>query len=99
MDMKYKAIYLPIANRDIIKIDDALVNYPSKAKRIFMEMDSKVTDLEIMPYMWPVYQLKPEYRRMILEDHLLFYKIDENEHKIRIYRILYDKMDVPEHLE
>jgi len=97
--MRYKAIYLPVADRDIIRIDDALKEYPNKAKRIFQEMDSKVTDLEIMPYMWPVYQAKPEYRRMILEDHLLFYKVDEDENKVRIYRILYDKMDIPEHLE
>ena len=97
--MRYETIYLPVANRDIIRIDDALTEYPNKAKRIFQEMDSKVTDLEEMPYMLPAYQAKPEYRRMILEDHLLFYKVDEDEHKIRIYRILYDKMDIPEHLE
>jgi len=97
--MKYRVIYLPIANRDIIRIDDALTEYPNKAKRIFKEMDSKVIDLEEMPYMWPVYQAKTEYRRMILEDHLLFYKVDEDEHKVRIYRILFDKMNIPEYLE
>ena len=97
--MKYKVIYLPIANRDIIKIDDALTKYPNKAKRIFKEMDSKVTNLKEMPYMWPVYQAKAEYRRMVLEDHLLFYKVDDDEYKIRIYRVLYDKMDIPDYLE
>jgi len=97
--MKYDIVYLPIANRDIIRIDEALINYPNKAKRIFREMDLKVTDLEDMPLMWPVYQAKPEYRRMIPEDHLLFYKVDESEHKVRIYRIMYDRMNIPEHLE
>jgi plasmid stabilization system protein ParE len=76
---------------DIIRIDEALSDYPSKATRIFQEMDRKVTDLEDMPYMWPVYHAKPEYRKMILEDHLLFYKVDEDDHKVRIYRVLYDK--------
>jgi len=97
--MKYKTIYLPVANRDIIRVDDALKEYPNKAKRIFLEMESKVTDLEEMPYMWPAYQARPEYRRMILEDHLLFYKVDEDEHKIKVYRILYDKMDILSHLD
>ena len=32
--MKYKVIYLPIANRDIVKIDDALTEYPNKAKHV-----------------------------------------------------------------
>ena len=97
--MRYKTIYLPVANRDIIRIDDALAEYPNKAKRIFQEMESKVADIEEMPLMWPAYQAKPEYRRMILEDHLLFYKVDEGELEIKIYRILYDKMDILEHLE
>ena len=97
--MKYKVIYLPIANRDIIRMDDALEEYPNKAKRIFKEIESKVTNLEEMPYMWPVYQSKPEYRRMIIEDHLLFYKVDDDEQIVRIYRVLYDKMDIPEYLE
>jgi len=97
--MKYKIVYLPIANRDIIRIDDVLFEYPSKAKRIFNELDSKVTSLGEMPYMWPVYQANTEYRRMILEDHLLFYKVDEDEHKVKIFRILYGKMNIPEYLE
>ena len=97
--MKYKIVYLPIAIRDIIRIDDALLVYPSKAKRIFHELDSKVADLGEMPYMWLVYQANTEYRRMILEDHLLFYKVDEDEHKVKIFRILYGKMNIPEYLE
>lgn len=96
--MKYKSVYLPLANRDIIRIDKALSEYPEKATRIFKEIEKKVTDLENMPYIWPVYQAKPDYRRMVLEDHLLFYKVDEDDHKIRIYRILYNRMDVSKHL-
>jgi len=97
--MKIEPIYLPVANRDILRIDEALSDYPNKAARIFQEIDKKVTDLKDMPYMWPVYQARPEYRRMILEDHLLFYKVDEDDYKIRIHRILYAKMDIPEHLD
>ena len=93
--MKFDAIYLPIANCDIIGINEALVDYPNKAKRLFQEIEKKVNLLEEMPYMWPEYQIRPEYRRMVLEDHLLFYKVDEKAHMVRIYRILYGKMDIP----
>jgi len=92
--MKYKTSYLPVANRDIIRIDNALLDYPNKAKKLFNEIENKVKDLENMPYMWPVYQPKPEYRRMVLEDHLLFYKVDEGENMVKIFRILYSKMDI-----
>jgi plasmid stabilization system protein ParE len=96
--MKFKVTYLPIFHNDILKITEALADYPIKAKRIFQEMDRKLLTLEDMPYIWAVYRVNPKYRQMILEDHLLFYLVDENERKIRVYRALYDKMDVPKHL-
>ena len=96
--MKYKVIYLPIAGRDISHINEALTGYPSKAKRLFIEIEKNLKILEDMPYSWPVYQIKQEYRRMILEDHLLFYMVDEKEHEVKIYRILYGKMDIPKHI-
>lgn len=92
--MKYEAVYLPAANRDILKINEALISFPGKAKRLFQEIEKKVIMLEDLPYMWPEYHAKPEYRRMVLEDHLLFYVVDENERKIKIYRVLYGKMDI-----
>ena len=98
MVMKYKVIYLPIFDRDISRINDALINYPNKAKRLFQEIERKLKILEDMPYSYPVCQIKPEYRQMILEDHLLFYMVDENERKVKIYRILYGKMDIPKHI-
>ena len=97
--MKYDSVFLPIADQDIIRINDALAEYPNKAKRLFQELERKLRTLEDMPYLWPVYQNHPEYRRMVLEDHLLFYKVDENEHKVNIYRILFAKIDIPKHLK
>jgi len=93
--MRFKVEYLSIADRDILAISDALAEYPNKAKRIFKEMEEKLNLLEDMPYMWPTYQLKPEYRRMVLEDHLLFYIVDDVEYRVKVYRILYNKMDIP----
>ena len=64
--MKYKVIYLPIAGRDIVRINDALADYPNKAKRLFQEIERKLKILEDMPFSCPVYQIKPEYRQMVL---------------------------------
>ena len=96
--MKYKVIYLSIFDRDIARISEALADYPNKAKRLFQEIERKLKTLEDMPYSWPVYQIKPEYRQMILEDHLLFYKVDESESKVKVYRVFYGKMDIPKHI-
>ena len=99
MDTKYEAFYLPLADLDILRIADALREYPDKAKRLFQEINGKVKALEDMPYMWPTYQAKPEYRQMILEDHLLFYFVDKVERKVEIYHISYGNMDIPSHIK
>ena len=49
--MRYKIKYLPIANLDILAIDEVLAEYPNKAGRIFQEMDKKLKLLEDMPHM------------------------------------------------
>jgi plasmid stabilization system protein ParE len=97
--MKYRVLYLPLAGQDISQINDALADYPNKAKRLFIEIEKKIKILEDMPYIWPVYQINTKYRQMVLEDHLLFYTVDENERKVKVYRILYNQMDIPKHVK
>ena len=96
--MRFEIAYLPIADKDLARISDALIEYPAKAKRLFQEIDNKIKVLEDMPFLWPEYEPRPEYRKMVLEDHLLFYSVDQSEQKIKVYRILYSKMDIPTHL-
>ena len=43
--MKFEPVYLPVANLDIIGIDNALTGYPNKAKRLFQELERKIIDL------------------------------------------------------
>jgi len=97
--MKYKVKYLPSLSQDIRRIAEALEEYPNKAKRLLKEMDEKLLKLEEMPNMWPVFYARPKYRKMVLEDHLLFYTVDEKHRVVRICRILYGKKDISSQLE
>ena len=96
--MKYKVKYLPSLARDIHRISEALEEYPEKAKRLFQEMDEKILRLEDMPLMCPIFHARPKYRKMALEDHLLFYTVDTSRHEVKLHRILYSKMDAARHL-
>jgi len=91
--MNYEVLLLPLVDRDILRISDALAGYPGKAKRLFHEIEKKLKILENIPYLCPVYQMKSKYRQMVLEDHLLFYRVDEEEKKVKVYRVLYSRMD------
>jgi len=67
MDMKYRVSLLPIFEQDVLRISEALQEYPSVAKRLFEELDKKLLMLGDSPYIWPVYQTNPKFRRMLLE--------------------------------
>jgi len=98
MATRYKVSYLPLADADIERIAKALVDYPNKASRLIKEMDENLLKLEDMPYMWPVFHTNPKYRKMVLEDHLLFYIVDEQMHEVKVCRVLYEKMNISSHL-
>ena len=93
--MKYKVKFLPQANRDIADLADILTPYPKKAKRLFQEMERKTDRLKDNPLEWAVYHANPKYRRVILEDHSLFYVVNESHCEVQIYRIIYARRDIP----
>ena len=97
--MKYKIKYLPSFDNDIVRISEALDEHPEKVARLFKEMDEKLIRLEHMPNMWPIYYARPKYRKMVLEDHLLFYTVDDHKRVVRVYRIIYGKMDASMHIK
>ena len=75
-------MYLPSLARDIYEISEALEEYPDKAKRLLQEMDEKILKLEDMPLMCPIFHARPRYRKMVLEDHLLFYTVDTVKYEV-----------------
>jgi len=92
--MKYKIILSSYANRDIAILADILAPHPSKARRLFKEMEQKLDLLEDNPFMCQEYPANPKYRRMILEGHALFYTVDEARREINIYRVVYAKRNI-----
>jgi plasmid stabilization system protein ParE len=97
--MTYKIKYLPSFSRDINNIAAALSAYTSKTKRLLKEMDKKLLLLEDNPFMCPAFHAYPKYRKMVLEDHLLFYTVNEKEHVVNVHHILYARMDIERRLK
>jgi len=92
--MKYKIKYVPSADRDLVAIYTFLEEYPQKRLRIFSKLDIALARLASMPKMFPIYDADPQFRRIVIEDYLVFYKLVESEELIEIHRILYAKMDI-----
>ena len=86
--MKYEVLYLPVVQRDFIRMIDALSGQPGKAKQLLGEIECKLKLLEYMPRMWPTFEPKPEFLQMDVEDYILLYTVDEVGRKVTVFRVL-----------
>lgn len=96
----YKLQFLPVAKNDLqgiaVYIADEL-DAPQTALRLTEKIVKSTERLSEFPYSCPVYTpirpLKPEYRKLRVENYLVFYTVDENEKTITVMRIIYAKRD------
>ena len=97
MDMRYKIKYISTFHADIIDVLAFLDEHPGKAKRIFEKMDNILISLPEMPEMYPLYDDFPIFRKIVIEDYLVFYAVDQRG-TIEIHRLLYGGTDVQNRL-
>ena len=48
--------------------------------------------------MYPIYSENPDYRRMVVDNYVVLYKISEEVKEIEIFRILRASWDLPKYL-
>ena len=97
--MKCSVEYISTFYIDIQSIQEFLIDFPSKVARIINKTDEALLNLVEMPEMYPVYKMIPEFRFIVIEDYLVFYKYKKNERLIEVHRLLYGGMDIPSHMQ
>jgi addiction module RelE/StbE family toxin len=100
--MSYRVVFLPQAEQDMDDIEEYLSRfYANTVLNFFLQPEVKVAGLADMPLMYPAYDNDPYFRRMVVDDYLLFYSIDEKRQLVVIHRIFHAKRDIsrqiPEH--
>jgi addiction module RelE/StbE family toxin len=94
--MKYKTRTLLTAQRDLETIDEYLSQfYASTAAKFFEKYDRQTLLLEDNPYMGATYK---DYRRLVVFEFLVFYKVDEDSKTVSIYRVIHGSRDIGLHL-
>ena len=97
--MKFKTYFSPHAKEDKIDIKSYLSKfYPTTPKRFITALKNHVSNLKENPYMYPVYPENPDYRRMVVDNYIVLYKILEKEKKVEIIRILRASWDLPKYI-
>jgi plasmid stabilization system protein ParE len=95
MDTTYRLSYISTFHADVAQVVAALDESPQKAARIFAKLDKILANLVLMPEMFPVYEDFPIFRKIVIEDYLVFYAFDRFTGEIEIHRLLYGGMDLP----
>lgn len=95
----YKIKYLPLAVQDLKEIAQYLSGfYPNTASRVLHELQKKITQLNNMPERYEVYPFDTFYRKMVVDQYLVFYHINDRTHAVEINRILRGSWNLPQYL-
>lgn len=94
----YNLAYLPVALKDMVDIvryiSEELHN-PTAAERLSAKLISTGESIAIFPYSHPAYNpirpLKHEYRKMPVQNYLIFYWVDEEKKSVTVARVIYQK--------
>jgi addiction module RelE/StbE family toxin len=97
--LKYTVRFSPLAKEDKNEIKTYLSKFYQGTPRRFTNLLKKqIANLKENPYIYPEYPENAEYRRMSVGNYIVFYKVNEIEKQIIIYRILRASWDLPKYL-
>jgi len=97
--MRYKVEYIETARQDVGGIKEYLSQfYPSTPLKVLAEIKKSVENLRDNPFICPEYEGNPAYRRMVVLDYLVFYKVFEATGVMEIHRVLHGKRDIKAYL-
>jgi len=98
--MKYKVKYLDTVRHDREAIKKYMSQYSSTAaKRLFERVKAKVERVKENPHMYEVYWRRPQFRRIVVGDYVVFYRIVESENVVEVHHILHGMMDIEQRLD
>lgn len=96
----YNLEYLPVARQDMVEIVRYIsreLNNPAAADRLAVELIEAGDGIPAFPYANPAYipvrPLKYEYRKLLVQNYLMFYWVDEEKKLVTVARVIYAKRD------
>ena len=93
--MSYRVAFLTQAQQDMDDIEAYLSQfYPGTVHRFFEKLKKQVLILEQMPYSCPSYEDDAYFRKVVVEEYLLFYSVDETERRVVVHRIFHVSRDI-----
>jgi addiction module toxin, RelE/StbE family len=89
--MAYKIVYLPVAEQDINDIASYLSQfYENTVGKFITSLDKSISRLSDNPYIGTAYR---SYRKLVVSEYLVFYKVDDEDNVVIIFRVLHSSRD------
>ncbi|MBQ3537798.1 MAG: type II toxin-antitoxin system RelE/ParE family toxin [Clostridia bacterium] len=96
----YNVQYLPIAQNDLLGIAQYISSELGNAEAAIRLTENIIRKTDVLgefPYSCPVYvpirQTKNEYRKLRVDNYLVFYSVNEKEKTVTVMRIIYARRD------
>ena len=97
--MKYTVRFSPFAKEDKKEIKTYLSKfYPRTPQRFTVLLKKHITYLKDNPYVYSEYPENMNYRRMLVGNYVVLYKINDAEKQVDVYRILRASWDLLKYL-
>ena len=94
----YNIEYLPSAKEDMVEIVRYIshdLQNPMAADKLAVEMVKAADGLSDFPYRnrayMPIKSLKREYRKLLVQNYILFYYVEEEKKLVTIARVIYGR--------
>ena len=95
---KYKIIYTKECKKEMKKIFNYItinLNAREQANHLFSIIKQRIKDLELFPDMYikidQYNKIKKKYHKMVVKNYIILYTIDDENHKVFISHIFYQR--------
>lgn len=96
----YKLEYLPVAQQDMTGIARYITRKlanPEAAEKLSVELIEAADSISAFPYAnpacIPIKPLMHEYRKLLVQNYLMFYRVDEKTKTVTVTRVIYARRD------
>ena len=95
----YEVILTDVAKEDLEEIYEYISEHLLEilaANRLMEKIEQKILRLEQNPYSCVEVHIKPHnevYRKLVIDNYIVLYEVDEKYKQVVVYRIIYGKTD------
>ena len=90
---------MPDARDDLKLIKEYLSQfYPNTPNKFFSLLKKRLNQLKEFPYSCPAYEDDENYRKLTVENYLVFYVVNESNKSVDVYAVFHGSRNVKQHL-